>query len=177
MYLAACCQDSTAQKPNNSWNNFYLPCTLLRIGGGYQRSFFGELGFTRRKYGGEDLFVIGTAYYGSIDWAPKFENTRSIYGLKLGGEITTQPFLFGVEAKYQTNFVKADYMITPKIGIGEGTFTGAIISSVFLCYGYNFSINKYPFTELGGHQFSIVWNGINLSSILNRKKYLKKFNK
>lgn len=176
-HFSALCQDSSAQNSNKSWPKSNIACTLLRIGGGYQRSFYGELGFTRIKYGGEDLFVIGTAYYGSIEWMPKFGNPPSIYGLKFGGEITTQPLLFGIEAKYQTDFLRTDYILTPKLGIGEGIFTGAIISSVFVCYGYNVSFNKYPFTEVGKHQFSILWNGIDLSYILNRKRYLKKFHR
>lgn len=171
--------DTIQKTDNKNWrHNRFVPKTLLRIGAGYQKSFYSELGITRINYGGEDLFVFGTTYYGAIEWAPiLYPNKTSVYGVKAGCEFTTQLSLMGIEAKYQTDFSNSDFVITPKIGVGEGWFTHATISYIFISYGYNISFYKRPFEGIGAHQISIVINPIVLSYIFNKKNYLKKFNK
>jgi hypothetical protein len=169
-------QDTIPQKSSERWRNVYIPKTLLRVGFGFQKSPYTEIGFTRRKYSGEDLFVIGTAYYGALEWTPGImKNPQNVYGVKFGGEITIQPMMIGLEMKYQNDFYRnSDFVITPKIGIGAGNFTGSILSSVYFCYGYNVSFNKKPFEGVGGHQFSLVMNPVHLSYVVNKKNYTKK---
>jgi hypothetical protein len=171
-------QDTIHKKISESWRNIYVPKTLLRLGVGYQSSFFTELGVTRRKYSGADLATIGSAYYGAVEWVlKKGAVSNDVFGLKLGGELTLQAFLLGLESKYQTDFKSSDIVITPKVGIGEALITGALVSNAYACYGYNISLNNSPFERIGRHQFSITINPIVLSYLLNKRNYTKKLYK
>ena len=67
----------------------------------------------------------------------------------------------GIELKYQTDNDSDDFVITPKFGVGLG--------AINLFYCYNISTNKYPFSSIGKHQISLVFN-------LN-KKYFEKSDK
>lgn len=171
-------RDTIPQKPSESWRNLYVPKTLLRLGTGYQGSFFTELGITRRKYSGEDLFTLGLAYYGAVEWTPQTKAAQEhLFGLKMGGELTLQPLLLGLESKYYTDFQIRDVLLTPKIGLGEALITGALVSRIFVCYGYNISFNDRSFGKIRPHQISVVLNPVNLSYVLNRKYYVKKLYK
>jgi hypothetical protein len=176
------CQDSIQKKPSESWRNFYIPKTLLRVGLGYQKSLYGELGVIRRKYGNkigfDDMAISGFSYYGSIEWTPsKDQNNRMIYGVKVGGELTLQFLLIGLESKCQTDFINSNFVITPKIGLGDALISGALVSHIYFCYGYNISLNNIPFANIGNHQFSMFINPIVLSYLLNKRNYTKKFYK
>jgi hypothetical protein len=171
-------RDTIAQKPSESWRNLYVPKTLLRVGAGYQGSFFSELGITRRKYSGEDLVTLGSAYYGAVEWTPSTKAApEHLFGFKVGGELTLQPLVLGLEAKYYTDFRVREVLLTPKIGLGEALITGALVSQIFVCYGYNISLNDRPFDRIRPHQISVVLNPVNLSYVLNRKHYVKKLYK
>lgn len=138
----------------------------MRFGLGYQKSFYTELGIAIRKDFGEDLFIFSTNYYSAIEWNPElFHNEKNIFAIKFGGEISAQPLLIGLEMKYQSDFKDADYILTPGVGIGDDLITGSVLSSVYLCYGYNISINHRPFEEIGRHQISLILHPINLSAI------------
>lgn len=177
------CQDSIPKKPSERWRNFYIPKTLLRVGFGYQKSLYGELGVTRRKYSTniiwpDDMAIGGSSYYGSVEWTPsQDQKNKMIYGVKVGGDLTLQFLLIGLESKYQTDFINSDFVITPKIGLGEALISGALISHIYFCYGYNFSLNNTPFANIGKHQFSMFINPLILSYLLNKRNYTKKLYK
>jgi hypothetical protein len=173
--LNASCQNAFQDKPNENVKYVSKAVTLLRLGLGYQKSLYSELGFTRRNYFGDDIVKGCTAYYGSVEWTPEFSReSPDVYGIKFGGEITLQPLMVGIESKFQSNFNDNDFVITPKIGIGDGNFTRLPISYIYLCYGYNISFNHRPFGAMGRNQISLVFNPVNISYLLNKKRYKKK---
>jgi hypothetical protein len=133
----------------------------LRFGVGTQKSFYTELGLSRHQFTFNDLGYASSTYYSSIELTPTFSSTnKNIYAIKAGYEINARTLALGIEGKYQTDFMKNDIVITPKIGFG---FMGV----VNLFYGYNISLMSSLFQNIGHHQFSIVCN-------LNRK-VLKSF--
>lgn len=143
-------QDPWKGKPKGGWSK---NATFLRIGGGYYGSTFTELGLTRMKIReGESLGLwANKSFYGSVEWRPSFLSKKSsdVIGLKVG---TSQNFLLfsaGLEAKYLSDFEKGDVMITPIVGFN--------LMLVQLHYGYNISLNKSPFENIGHHQLSLVF--------------------
>ena len=62
----------------------------------------------------------------------------------LSGGLTT-------EIKYLWYKKKHDWIITPKVGIGVGGL-------IMLNYGYNISMRKKTFEQVGQHQFGIIIN-------------------
>ena len=163
-------QDSLSNRGTDDSRNFLEKETLMRFGLGYQKSFYTELGIAMRKDFGEDLFIFSTHYYSAIEWNPKlFHNEKNIFAIKFGGEISVQPLMIGLEMKYQSDFKDADYILTPGIGIGDGLITGSVLSSVYLCYGYNISMNHRPFEEIGRHQISLILHPFKLSSISRKQ--------
>jgi hypothetical protein len=135
---------------NPTWTK-YNPS--IRLGLGLQRSIYTEVGFSLHKY------IVGCTGYASkvgylaLEWVPTIrpERERSIYGLKLGYEMNASLIGFGLEAKYQSDFIQNDFILTPKIGFG-------IYGLMNVFYGYNISFNRSPFSRLGHHQFSLVFN-------------------
>jgi len=120
----------------------------IRVGGGVQKNGYLELGGTwyTCTYGCTGYF--SEVFYSSLEWTPA---QKDIYGIKAGYEVSFFLLALGIETKYQTNFNKGDFVITPKIGLG-------MYGIVNIYYGYNISMNKTPFTKIGHHQFSIVLN-------------------
>ena len=128
--------------------------TLLRLGTGIQKSFYYELGISRHKYIHNYYSYITTNYYTSTAWTPN----GNILEIKAGYELNLSIIAIGLEGKYQTNFEKNDFVLTPKIGLG-------LFGLLNIFYGYNISTNNRPFVNIGQNQVSLA---INFG-----KKYLK----
>lgn len=119
----------------------------LRTGMGLQKSFYVEIGpsFVYNRIDLREGFG-NSVLYSTFEWV----TIKNIYGVKIGGEFGQNLSMMGLEIKYQTDQIKKDFVITPKIGLGFGF--------VNIFYGYNFSTNKYPFMSLGKSQFSVILN-------------------
>ena len=130
-----------------------------RIGVGIQKSFYSELGIsildrTISSHNG----ILSYGFYASGEWTPKPSSQDYIYGIKIGTEGIGNIFGGAIELKYQWDKDSSDFVITPKYGI-----SGAGYFNIF--YGYNISVNKYPFkNKIRCHQISLVFN-------LNRKMF------
>lgn len=120
---------------------------------GVHKSFFSELGISKFYFLDTNYFPITKSYYTTLEFSPtlkpQFEN--DIYGLKAGYEITAVFLSIGLEAKYQTDFVKNDFIISPRIGLGY-------VGILNFYYGFNISTAGKPFERIGLHQFSINVN-------------------
>lgn len=139
-------KDSLYQKKvidNKSLNVYF--------GAGYQKKFYYEIGIANAHFQGAGGNLAHWGYYTSYERTLGTRSFNPVHGAKvgayfagLGGAITT-------EVKYLWFGEKHDWIITPKFGIGLG--------GMFLInYGYNISLNKRPFEQLGQHQFSLVVN-------------------
>ena len=120
---------------------------------GSQKSFYTEVGVSKFKYILYGYFPVSKSYYLSAEFSPTLrpESENHIYALKTGYEYSVFILSLAIDAKYQTDFIKNDFVITPKIGLGAfGIFT--------LYYGYNISIQNKPFDRIGTHQLSLVCN-------------------
>jgi hypothetical protein len=118
-----------------------------RVAIGLQKSFFTEIGIAKHWMGGDIVVPRSTALYSSLEWVPS--HSGSVYGAKVGAETISGMGISGLEVKYQTNFHVQDVVITPKIGV-------SLLGSASLFYGYNISVKKLPFHQVGKHQFSLV---------------------
>lgn len=87
------------------------------------------------------MFPVTSAYYGAFE-VNLMSNYKPTYGLKIGGEVSFISMLFGIESKIQTDFRKQAFVLTPKIGIGDGIFLSSFQNKVYLFYGYNISISE-----------------------------------
>lgn len=121
----------------------------LRVGAGFQKSFYTELGLAlqTQRFGCTGFF--SKDFYTALEWTP--DNTRDIYALKVGFEANAMLLNVAIEVKYQTDFEQKDFVITPKVGLG-------IYGDINLFYGYNISTNHSPFNAIGNHQFSLIIN-------------------
>lgn len=126
---------------------------------GVHKSFFTELGVSKFYFLDTNYFPITKSYYTTLEFSPtlkpEFEN--HIYGLKVGCEITAVFLSIGLEAKYQTDFVQNDFLISPRFGFG-------FIGIINFYYGFNISTAGKPFERIGLHQISIV---VNLNKSIN----------
>jgi hypothetical protein len=125
-------------------------CRNLRLGIGVQKSFQSEIGYSRMKHIMSCTGFFSKTYYTSIEYVPKTKNYDDIFGLKIGLEYNLSILAVGLETKYQTDFDKKDFVVTPKIGFGFGY--------VNLHYGFNISTNNNPFPNIGNHQFNLSVN-------------------
>lgn len=122
----------------------------IRVGAGFQKAFYSELGLALHTCTYGDTGFFSNDYYSAIEWTPNKEH--NIYGLKVGYEANAYLLNIGLEVKYQTDFIKKDVVITPKIGLG-------IFGDVNIFYGYNISANNNPFSQaIGIHQLGIIFN-------------------
>jgi hypothetical protein len=145
---------SLANEP--SWHN------ALRLGAGFEKSAYFELGFSR-------LYIIDEAwggsacFYGSgqISLPTKNENSKYLYGAKLGFETAWLIGMWAIELKYLTDNTNSQIYLTPKAGLSGVGF-------VNILYGYNLKLNKEDLLDVGNHQISLT---INLSRKLFQ--YLK----
>lgn len=140
--------------------NQYLSSTeyiSIRVGAGLQKDFYSEAGiaFQMRNFGCTGAF--SRSYYTALEFIPNFQanesQSRNVYALKAGIEANVL-FALALEAKYQTDFSKNAFVVTPKVGLG-------IFGDVLLYYGYNFSTRRnrervFPF--ISNHQFSLIFN-------------------
>ena len=143
--------DSATNKEGyKHWTKYH---TSLRLGIGYQKTFYSELGLARHKFIYNDLGYASSTYYTSIEWIPTIlpNKPKNMYGLKVGYEINARTLALGVEAKYQTDFVKNNIVFTPKVGFG-------LLGIINLFYGYNISVIPNSFQEISKNQFSIIVN-------------------
>ncbi len=124
-----------------------------RVGTGTQRNFYTEIGIAKRKQVfGCTGFSASTTYL-ALELHPSISNEQNdnIYGAKIGYEFNAMLPIIGIEGKYQTDFSKIDFIITPKVGLG-------LVGDLNIFYGYNISLNNRPFESVGRHQFSIICN-------------------
>lgn len=140
--------------------------TSLRFGLAVQKSFSTELGISRHKYIYNDLGFASKTFYTSVEWVPAFvKSDQNVYAIKTGYEINARVISLGIEAKYQTNFMHEDIVLTPKIGFG-------VMGIVNLFYGVNISTMNSPFVNIGSNQFSLVCN-LNRKTLKRKKTYQK----
>ncbi len=130
----------------------------LRFGTGLQKDFYSEAGvaFQMRNFGCTGYF--SRSYYTALEVIPNFQlnesQSRNVYGIKTGVEVNAMLLALALEAKYQTDFSKNAFVVTPKVGLG-------MFGDVLLYYGYNFSTRRnkervFPF--ISNHQFSLIFN-------------------
>jgi hypothetical protein len=120
----------------------------LHTGAGFQKAFFAEIGpsYVYHEFDAESLMAGSIIGYGAFEWSP----TEKIYGGKIGCDLVTMIIDYGIEFKYLTDNKTSDYIFTPKAGLGLGF--------VNIVYGYSFSVNKYPFPNIGKHQVALTFN-------------------
>ncbi len=128
----------------------------FRIGAALQKSLSAEIGFVKHKMPNPQIpncayGFTPRGYYSTVEWVAKSENYKNVFGLKTGFEMELFVLSIAIEAKYQTNFDRNDFVIAPKIGLGATR-----LYSFF--YGYNISTNGNPFSNVGRHQFSLIFN-------------------
>ena len=133
----------------------------IRLGVGFQNSFSYEIGYAHHKTNSGDTGFFSKGYFTSVEYIPKTASYNSIVGLKTGYEIATLLGAVAIETKYQTNFDQTDFVITPKLGVGFGSF-------LFLTYGFNISTNNNPFPNVSRHQISFIVN----FPVTTKTKYL-----
>ncbi|MCX6182698.1 MAG: hypothetical protein NT150_12310 [Bacteroidetes bacterium] len=130
-----------------------------RFGVGLQKEFYTEFGVSFLKFYYNNKISSSLNYYGAIEWS----QPKNIYGYKVGCEINANSLALGLEAKYQMDKTNFDFVLTPKIGFG-------VLGIINVFYGYNISMLGQPFSEIGHHQFSIVFN-------LNKKMFSRNTSK
>jgi hypothetical protein len=140
--------DSSKRNIPETWKRFHI---APRLGFGLHRSFFSEYGLALQRYLYNERhgFAV-TTYYASFNWVPPTKGEKPVTGIKAGAEVIHNGSGGAIELNYITDGDSTDVLITPKLGFGIGV--------VNLFYGYNFSTNKYPFSRIGKHQFSLVIN-------------------
>jgi hypothetical protein len=139
-------------------NTYHWNALALHAGIGIHQSLYYEFGpsFVRHWFDGKQGFG-STIFYSTFEYTP----SDNLYGIKVGGELGSNFLMSCLDLKYQFNNTVNDFVITPKIGFGLGV--------VNLYYGYNFSTSKYPFPNIGKHQFSVTFN--------LTQKYMRNFNR
>lgn len=121
----------------------------LRIGIGFHNYFQSEIGYSRMEFTTSCTGFFGKTFYSSLDYLPKSENYKALYGIKIGLDYNLSILAVGLETKYHTNFDAKDFVIAPKIGLGFG------LTNAF--YGYNISLND-RLANTNKHFFSLVAN-------------------
>ena len=124
--------------------------SFVRLGLGYQKSSNAELGISRRKFIGEDMFLGTQLFYCAVEYTPTFlpMKDKAIYGIKAGYDWNMMGLGLAVEAKYISDLSVSDFIFTPKIGLN-------IMGDLYIYYGYNI-LSKNTFKDYIGHsQFSI----------------------
>src|SRR5690606_12033870 len=94
--------DSLTKSSRPGYKKWTTMATVPRFGLGIQTTAYLELGLTRHRFYYNDLGFASTAYYGAFEWTP----IKNIYGLKGGYEMNARTAALGIEAKYQTDFLK-----------------------------------------------------------------------
>lgn len=123
----------------------------IRLGIGLNSAFYSEIGYAKHLSNIGDTGYFSRGYYVALEWLPKRTNFSDVYAIKVGYEVSALLLHIGIETKYQTDFDRTDFVVTPKIGVG-------LFSCVSLSYGYNISTNKSPFENVSENQFSLIFN-------------------
>ncbi|WP_445711038.1 hypothetical protein [Flavobacterium sp.] len=123
----------------------------IRLGIGVNHTFYSEIGYAKHLSNIGDTGYFSRGYYVAVEWLPKSPNFTDVYAIKVGYEVSAFLLHLGIETKYQTDFDKTDFVVTPKIGFGLFTY-------VSLSYGYTISTNKSPFENVSKNQFSLIFN-------------------
>lgn len=149
LFSSSILSQNTSKNESENWKK----SIAFRGAIGIHKSFFTELGVSKFYFLDTNYFPITKSYYTTLEFSPTLqpEFEDHIYGLKVGYEITALFLSIGLEAKYQTDFVKNDFIILPRLGIGY-------IGIVNFYYGFNISTAGKPFKRIGLHQFSIIIN-------------------
>lgn len=150
------CKGQSDSSLINNWHN------ALRLGIGFEKATYFELGFSRLYI--TDKGLGGSAcFYGSgqISLPTKSENSRYLYGAKLGFETSWTMGMWAIELKYLTDNTNSQMYLTPKVGLSG-------VGVISLLYGYNVKLNEDDLLAVSSHQISLTVN-------LSRKivKYLK----
>lgn len=130
----------------------------FRIGAGLQKNFYSEVGLSFQNVTIGCTGFFSRSYYTSLEVVPNFNQNESqsknVYAIKTGIELNAMLLVLAIEAKYQTDFSKNAFVITPKVGLGA-------FGDVLLFYGYNFSTrhnHEKTFPFISNHQFSLIVN-------------------
>lgn len=144
-------QSDSSSANKSSWYN------ALRLGIGFERTTYFELGFSK-LYIVEKGWGGSACFYGSgqINLPNRNENSKFLYGAKLGYETSWVIGMWAIELKYLTDNTNSQIYITPKVGLSA-------IGFVHILYGYNIKLNKDDLLDVGNHQISLT---INLSKKL-----------
>ena len=137
--------------PLQSQRTFWTPA--LRLGIGRQPAFYPEIGVgIHRNTLNEGLKNSGCIYLSLEQSIVYFTDAgRPVYGLKAGYEQGWRGALLGLEAKRQAGAGQVDYVFTPRLGV-------SLRGIASFAYGYNLSLNNYPFPRHGRHQLSLTAN-------------------
>jgi hypothetical protein len=120
---------------------------LPRIGIGYQKLYFAEVGIQRTVCSYNSLLQANTNTYVAAD----IFFTNKIIGPKLGAELHVGPIGLGADFTWYTDFKKNVPTLSPKISISAWQKRIAHIT-----YGYHFFLTKNRLTGLGQHQLCLV---------------------
>lgn len=150
MILLFIATDATAQADSSATDRsgFY---NALRLGVGLEKSPYLELGYSRigiadKGWGGSVGFYVA----GQVSVAERQENSRYLYGAKVGCETAWMIGMLGAEIKYLTDRARSQVYFTPKVGLSAVGFMSIL-------YGYNIPKDD-DLAEIGSHQISITLN-------------------
>ena len=140
--------DTATSKQPESWDRYYPG---IRIGFGTHKAFYSEIGLVWQRFHFDPRrgFAANT-YYTAFEWTPGTKRRVGVYGIKIGAESVYNAGTGGIEIKYLKDTGRHDVVVTPKLGLGAGVLT--------FFYGYNLSVNKFPFDHIRRHQFSLTIN-------------------
>lgn len=143
-------QDSTYVFQNKTYFD-HIKSNDIRFGLGINNLFYSEIGYAKHFSNIGDTGYFSRGYYVAVEWLPKKTNFSDVYAIKVGYEVSAFLLHLGIETKYQTDFDRTDFVVTPKIGVG-------LFSYISLSYGYNISTNKSPFENISENQISLIFN-------------------
>lgn len=132
-----------------SWEN---PSIGARIGLSVNKVFYPEIGISIQQlfYSDEFLYFAPT-FYASYGYSGKYNrHMQNLHSFNLGFDYIKDGGVLGINMNYQSNGSKSDFLISPKIGFG--------LSALYFYYSYCFSLENYPFTNFGKHQFGLIIN-------------------
>lgn len=123
----------------------------LRIGVGFEKSPYAELGFSFLNITDKGFSSGSFCFYtaGQLTRNVTGGPTDYLYGGKIGFETCWFVLMWGAELKYLTNEKESQLFFTPKAGI-------SMLGGASLCYGYNTPTRKNKLEEIGKHQISLT---------------------
>ena len=123
----------------------------LRVGVGFEKSPYMELGYTILNISEKDLSSGSFAFYfgGQITRNVTGGPNDYLYGGKFGFETSWLILMWGLELKYLTNEDQSQMFFTPKVGV-------SLLGGASLLYGYNTPTKNNKLSEVGQHQISLT---------------------